>query len=434
MTVPGVRPVLRTGWPDALKRGFLAFVAMAGLGQVLALGVWALGGTGRSFGTFARIGWLYVGAFHHVALELEGPVAIGPSRAEAGRFSVGLAFLAATALALWLLFRAGRAVADRAGGGTAARILHGAKVSPAYAAPAFALALLVTARVRVDSAVLVADLRASLDPGQALAFPLALAALAGSAGGFRSALDARPVELRLPGAAWDGGWRMLGLALALAYGGLFVAGVVQPDEPVALLTPSSARYYQEAFARPKVGALILAHHVGLAPNEAVWTLAPAMGGCDGLRWGERVDLLCYGRFPTGIRLLPPGTFPLVDVGSVRLGGAPAGYLLFLLVPAAASVLGGRHAAARAGTGAREGLLAGAQAGALFAALVSLAAILSVVTVRSEVTGWFAGRAVLGPDLVTGPLLAAAWGVLGGAAGAASAGATRTRRRSGPPPG
>ena len=433
MTVPGLRPVLRAGWPDALKRGFLAFVVMAGLGQVLALGVWALAGTGRSFGAFARIGWLYVGAFHHVALELEGPVAIGASRAEAGRFSVGVAFLAATGLALWLLFRAARAVADRAGGGTAGRILHGAMVAPAYAVPPFALALLVTARVHVDSALLVADLRASLDPWQALTFPFALAALAGAAGGFRSALDARPSELRLAGAAWEGGWRMFGLGLALAYGGLFVAGVVQPDEPVALLTPSSARYHQEAFARPKVGALILAHHVGLAPNEAVWTLVPAMGGCDAFRGGERIDFLCYRRFPRGIRLLPPGTFPLVDLGNIGFGSAPAGYLSFLVVPAAASALGGRLAAARVGTKGREALLAGALAGAVFAALVSLAAILSVVTVRSEVTGRLVGTVLLGPDLVTGPLLALAWGVLGGAAGAASSGATAWWRRSGSRP-
>lgn len=435
MNPPDARPAFRAGWADALLRGFVAFLAMAGLGQVLALAVWALGGTGRSFGAFARVGWLYVGAFHHVAVRMEARVAFGtaleaPSGTERASVSVGVAVLAATALALWLLFRAGRGVADRAGGGVLPRMGHGAKVAPAYAAAMFVPSLVVTARMHVENAVVTADVRASLDPWQALVLPLLLAALAGAAGGLRSALEDRPGELRREAAVAEGGWRMFVTALGLAYGGLLAAGVVQPDEPVALLTPSSARYYQEAFARPKVGALILAHHVGLAPNEAVWTLVPAMGACDGVWGDERADLLCYGRFPTGARLLPRGVFPLVDTAGLELGRTPAGYWLFLLAPAAATVLGGRHAAERAGAGGGGGALAGALAGIVFAALVAVAALVSVVTVRYEVEGWFAGRVLAGPNLVAAPLLALAWGVVGGGLGGLSAGRGPTGRPSG----
>lgn len=430
MTPSDVRPALRAGWADALGRGFVAFLAMAGLGQALALAVWALGGTGRSLGAFARIGWLYFGAFHHVAVELQGTVAFGtPGPGEPASFSVGVALLAATGLALWLLFRAGRSVAAGAGGGVLARVLHGAKVAPPYAAPAWVLAFLVSARIRVDNAFVTADLRASLDAWQALAFPLVLAALAGSAGGLRSALEDRPEGLRRAGAVLGGGWRMFAVALTLAYGGLFVAGVVQPDEPVALLTPSSARYYQETFDRPRLGALVLAHHVGLSPNEAVWALVPAMGGCDAV-WGEeRTDVLCYGRFPNGIRLLPRGVFPLVDLGRVDLGRAPAAYLLFLLVPAAASVLGGRHAADRARTSGRGAVTVGVLAGVVYAALVAIAALLSLVAVRYEL-GSSEGRLLVGPSLVTGPLLALVWGVAGGTLGAASSRLTARWRTPG----
>ncbi|HZD18331.1 MAG TPA: hypothetical protein VE669_09345 [Actinomycetota bacterium] len=437
MNLRDVRPALGAGWPDALRRGFIAFAVMAGLGQALALAVWALAGSGRSLATFARIGWLYVGAFHHVAIELEGSVTFGPTGSpEPGSLALGVALLAATWLAVWLLFRAGCAVADRAGGGTAARTLHGAKIAPAYASPMLVLAVLVSARIRVDTALVGADVRAALDPWQALVIPMVLAMLVGAAGGFGSALAARPGEQRLAAAAAAGGWRMFSLGLLLSFGGLFVAGVVQPDEVVALVTPSSARYYQEAFDRPEVGTLVLTHHVGLAPNEAVWTLVPAMGGCDGIWGDDRVDVLCYGRFPTSLRLLRPGSFPPIDVGGLDVGRAPAGYFLFLLVPAAASAFGGRRAAESLQAGRRRAVLAGVLAGGVFAALVTGAALLSVVTVRSEVAGSETARWLVGPNVLGALLGALVWGTVGGAAGAATVrpAATAPGTKPGPGPG
>src|SRR4030067_208183 len=48
-----------------------------------------------------------------------------------------------------------------------------------------------------------------------------------------------------------------------------------------LLPPATGRYLQAVFERPATGAVVLAHHLALAPNEAAWVLVPAMGGCTG---------------------------------------------------------------------------------------------------------------------------------------------------------
>ncbi len=431
MTRARVRPVLAAGWRDALRRGSLAFLAIAALGQALAIGAWAIGIGDLSLVGTARLGWLYFGAFHHVAIESRGPIAIGVETGEPAELSLGVALLAVTGVAAWLLFRAGRDVANRSGGETLARVLHGAKVAPAYALPALPLALLLQADLAVDLGPLGAEQRLSLSPWQAFLFPFAVAGVAGAAGGLRSALEHDRSRARLLGAATDGGWWMLLVSLALAYAGLLAAGVVQPDAPVALATPASARYYQEALASPEVGALVLVHHLGLAPNEAVWTLVPAMGACDGV-WGtERVDFLCYRRFPTSVDLLPPRVFPLLDVADVGFGKAPVAYLLFLLVPAAASVFGGRRAAKRLGEGGWRSSMAGALAGVVFAALVAAMATISLVTVSYRVGTAPPGRLIVGPDVPAGAVLALGWGVVGGAAGAATTFRARWKVPAGP---
>ncbi|MGH2636148.1 MAG: hypothetical protein ACRDHU_08395, partial [Actinomycetota bacterium] len=350
------RSPLAAGWPDALSRGFLAFLAIAGIGQVLAFGVWVVTDTGAAPGAFARIGWMYFGAFHHVAIELDIPdldVSAPGAGPGATSLSVGVALMTITAVAVWLLYRGGRAVADRAGGGTAARLLHGAKVASSYALPAFALAAIVDVRTPLRLGSFASgELHVALSEWQALAFPYAIATAAGAAGGLRSALDAgAPVDRALARveAAASGGWRMFVVAAGLSLAGLFLAGVVQPDGPAALLTPSTARYFRTVFVRPAPGFVGLGHHLALAPNEAMWTLVPAMGGCDGVRGSESGDFLCYARFPRSVGTPQPlGPGVGVPLGGATFGAAPPGYLLFLLVPAAAAVLGGRRAADRLG--------------------------------------------------------------------------------------
>lgn len=417
-------------WRDALERGFAAFLVVAGIGQVLAVAVWAVGDTGASLGAFARVGWMYFGAFHHVAIELdlaELEVAGSGAAPAATSVTVGVALLSVTVVAGLLLAHAGRAVADRAGGGTVARILRGAMVAPSYALPAFLLASVVEVRTPVRlGAFASGDLHVSLSTWQALAFPFAIAAVAGAAGGLRSAL-ARSHEdraLEWIAATSTGGLRMFVLGVALSLAGLFVAGVVQPDGPAALLTPSTARYYGAVFDRPEVGLVLLGHHVAAGPNEGVWTLVPAMGGCDRVAGSESADLLCYGRFPVGggAATIADEGGSLVLAGPTRFDTAPPAYLLFLLVPAIATVLGGRRAAERAGASGVGGLAAGAGAGLVFAMFVAVAALLSTVTVGyGSGGGSSAGRVTVGPDVLAGTALSLAWGVVGGTIGAATAG-------------
>jgi hypothetical protein len=425
------RPRL-AGWPDALLRGFLSFLAVAAIGQVLALAVWAVADTGASLGAFARIGWMYFGAFHHVAIELDVPdldvSATGPG---ATSLSVGVALLTITGAAIWLLSREGRAVADRVGGGTFERIRHGAKVAPAYAVPAFVLASIVEVRTPLRlGAFASGELHVSLSSWQALVFPLAIAGTAGAVGGLRSALGARdPADppWTVVAAALSGGWRMFALAIGLSLGGLFVAGVVQPDGAEALLTPSTARYWRGVLDRPAPGFVSLGHHLALAPNEALWTLVPAMGGCDGV-WGSASgDFLCYGRFPTAVgstlQPLTEGQAIRVPLGRAVFGIAPPGYFLFLFVPIVATALGGRRAAERLGARGRGAVRAGCGAGLVFAVLVTAGALLSTVTIGYGAAfgaDASAGWVVVGPNVAIAGLLALVWGTAGGALGAMAA--------------
>ena len=72
-----------------------------------------------SFVGALRIGALYLGPFHHVALVFEGDLAVDASRLPGANLpaggsatvELGVALLAVTALAVWLLFRVGRASA-----------------------------------------------------------------------------------------------------------------------------------------------------------------------------------------------------------------------------------------------------------------------------------------------------------------------------------
>jgi hypothetical protein len=410
------------------------------MGQILALLGWAVGDTGASFATAARIGWMYVGAIHHVAVELDVPdlVVSAPAGSGATSLSVGAALLGLTAIAAWLLFRAGRAVADRRGGRPLARVVWGAAVAPSYAIPMFVLSASIRVRTPFRLGSFAAgELRVSLSPWQALVLPLLIAATAGAAGGLRSALPAariRPGADRLA-AALAGGWRMWWLGAALSVGGLFVAGVVQPDGPAALLTPSTAQYVRAVLDRPAPGLVLFGHHLAAAPNEAVWTLVPAMGGCLGISGGAEADILCYGRFPAEVATAPlplPGdAVAPVPVGAT-FDAAPPGYLLFLLVPLAATIAGGRRAARRSGVRGREAPLAGAGAGVVFAALLTATAALSVVTIgygAAFAEDATAGRIAIGPDLVATAVLALAWGVAGGTIGAVTA--ARPFRPAGP---
>src|SRR5918994_2032186 len=133
--------ILVQGWLSGLIRGGLAFVVMAAVGQGAAFAVSVFGEQQVSA---AKLGWLYFGWFHHAAVNvaittrLNFPVVGapgGPSGAAGLTAGVGLAMMLATFLAIAMLYRGGRAVADRAGGTGLARGFQGMKGAPGYAIP-----------------------------------------------------------------------------------------------------------------------------------------------------------------------------------------------------------------------------------------------------------------------------------------------------------
>ncbi len=428
-------------WSYALGRGLFAFIAVAAVGIGASLASYLLVDPPSSLATAIRIGALYLGPFHHIPVVFEGELDLGelrlPNLPPSGATSVeiGVALLAVTAIAAWLLFGAGRSVAERSGGGLGARMLAGASVAPGYAVPVFLVAILVELDRPVQLGTLVSgSISIHLAAWQGLVFPLAIAAVAGAVGGAVSWLASEQARARIRtiSAVLAGGWRMFGLGLLFAYVGVFVAGVVQPDAAVAALTPSTARYYRAVFDRPGWGAVILAHHLALSPNEAVWVLVPSTGACDDVSGGPNLDVLCYGRFPHGLEsVVQPivGGPPAPGGPDLDLGRAPAGYFLFLLVPALATALGGRAAAARARLAGRAAMPVGAAAGVPFAILVFAGSVLASVTIAygSTFVEGSGGSIRIGPQPFGATVLALMWGVAGGAIGAASAGWPRSRR-------
>lgn len=407
--------IAAAGWTTAAVAGAASFLAVALAGQLVALAV-RLSGAGGSLATSARIGWLITCLFHHVPIQVQASAsATGGGGAPAATGTVAGALLTGSAGAAALLFVAGRRTADRAGGGAPARMLHGAKVAPVYALGSFLVSTLVEVRVVVPANPFVGDLSIRPSPFGSFAWPLVLAALAGAAGGRRSALKAGDdVGGRRLAAVLAGGWRMLLLGLEFALAGLIVLAVAQPDATAA---------YARSVIRsgPGDATLIVATQALSLPNQAVLTLVPAMGGCEGV-YGEGVwlDVICLDRFPRALslELFTPESGPRPEIAD-----APRVFLIMLLVPAAATTLGGAAAARRAGASSGpENAVRGAAAGAVFAVLVAVASSLAGIRVSGELfRGASAGSVVYGPNPLRAGIFALGWGILGGAIGALLAG-------------
>lgn len=418
---------LRAGWGAATAWGLGAWATLALLGQLLAFGGALLSGADLGVGAVARIGWLYFCGFHGIGVvaeirDVSGPLGglLPPGFGLSYRLEV--AMLSATALALYLLSRGGRAVADRAGGGAGARVLHGLKVAPAYALPALLLSLLVRFDLPSPAPeVFTGTITIRPSPLSALLWPLVLAAAAGAAGGLASArpvLPERSAAARTAAAALAGGWTMLLAVVGLSFVGLLIHATVAPRATAAYLRAVGS-------GGPEGAAVALVHHVLVLPNQSLLVAAPAMGGCDGVYGsGFSVDLLCLSRFPAGVDLGdgggPPQPLPGVPgIPSFPTRPVPAPYLLFLLVPAVSVALGGWAAARRAATPS-EALAAGALAGVVFAVLFGAAVRLGSVRLGfSADLGGFGGGGsfALGPEPLAASLLALAWGAVGGALGA-----------------
>ena len=419
------------GTAALLGAGCFAIIAL--IGQVAAFALRFVSSGRLSVAASARLGWLYVGAFHHIPIvvdlaeldigRLTGGVIPGSTLPTTGSVSgeLGVALLLVTGLAAWSLFLAGRRAASIGGGGSLARTLIGSAVSLGYALPIFAVSLLVRLHTDLSFGTLASGrLSARLAPMPAFVLPFLLAAIAGGAGGFvSSAAEGASDRVRRAIGALLGGWRMLLLAIGLSFAGLFLAGAVQPDGPAATLTPSTAAYFRTVFDRPLPGLALFAHHIAVMPNEGLWTLVPAMGGCDGASGSVSAPFLCYWRFPDPVTL-PVAAAAGASTGlgaPARFGSAPPLYFAFLIVPAAAAYWGGRHGAARAGANAgREGGAVGAAAGVVFAGLVGAVGFLSTVSVTYaadfQAPGG-TGSVRAGPFSLTGTALALAWGTVFG---------------------
>ena len=407
--------VLTRGWATGLVWGGLAFAVMAALGQALAFAVNLTQAPGVSAGTTAKMGWLYFGWFQHatVTTRLTSSVSGGAGLTA----DVGLAMMLGTFLAIAILYRGGRAVADRAGGGGGARVLHGLKVAPAYAIPPFLVSGLVSIDIPIPGNAPVAGSLQMPSGGLSwFVLPLLIATAAGAAGGLRSGrhelLSHDPWGRRAAGAI-AGGLRMFVLGLALSFAAVLVLAAVRPG---------ATRTYFAAVSRPPTDqtAAIIAHHVLLLPNQSMWVLVPAMGGCDGLSGGGvSASFLCYSKFPRNVSVSPEGLISGTPAVRADFGAARSGYLLFLLVPAVSVVLGGRYAAKKRARLRWEAVGVGAASGVVFAVLVAVGSWLASVSagLSSPAAGIPANASVLiGPAVGAAGLLALLWGVVGGGLG------------------
>lgn len=435
----GASSVVRRGWPQAIRGALLAALAVAALGQIVAfLALLAGALADASAGQAARYGWALFYASHHIGLALRSPALRLPAGAEdvlawPGGYAVdavvAFALLSGTALAAWMLTRAGRRIGEAVGGPELRRGIHGAKVAVPYALLSWIASWGSSVRLRLPDASPL-----SVHPSHLAAFfwPLALGAAFGALGGIRSAgegiwtspwiweTEAWPRRWR--GAVRGGLW-MLGLGLALSLVGLVILAVTEPHRTASLADAAFHPGVGTGFAMVLLGLLAL-------PNAAAWTLVPAMGGCLEVGGGAGSSLppycfLSYDSF-FGHRL--PDTFNSAW-GYPELGPSPRGFLLFLLVPAIAILAGGVLAAGRAEVRGRlEGALVGAMAGAVFALALAALLILALVTARFHgplsyvATGYFR----YGPYPPYGLELGLAWGAIGGAIGGLL-GAFRTRR-------
>jgi hypothetical protein len=429
-----VAKIASAGWETASRAGSWAFLLMGLVGQVLAFILYGAqqasdSSTSISIVNVLRLGVAYFFGFHHVGITFSGAIPSGDIESRF-TFRVAFALLLVTGLAVYLLCRAGRRVAESTGGTPWQRAIHGAKVGVPYALLSLILSFVIpfdipsgtTGGTNVHLGV--AHLGAFL-------IPLLIGAAAGAFGGLLSArgeVEERGRYGRHAVAAVVAGARMFLYGLVFSFVGLLVMAALHPD-----LTSRVVR--AETSAQGGYGAGML-NHILVLPNQSMWVLIPAMGGCDGAYGGGgpasvKFDFLCYTHFPNstgtsslggfGTFVSQPSSSPTLPFG---FGTAPAAYFLFLLVPAAAVFIGGGGAARRFNAATREqGLLVGALAGVVFAALVTAGAWLAGIGVSAGggALGFNIGvSGHIGPRIGSALLFGLLWGVVGGAIGGAVA--------------
>jgi hypothetical protein len=409
-------------WLVATREAALVAVLGLALGLavsfLLAAGIPGLGVIGA-----VRGGVVLFMIFHHVGIQAAmaslhlphgAEVPLGLPTGYAVDATVALALLGGTALLLWRLGRAGALVAQVTGGRPRNRGFSGARVAIPYALMTFLLGWTVHATVRFPQTPPV-----DLHPSHvaSLMWPLALAVVAGFVGGVRSGPDGVWGSEWWESDEWSRRWRgafsgavrmlLVGMAVSLV-GFVLVAGVRIGD---------TVQYASDALSGGPVAGLGVAALAVLAlPNLALWTMAPAFGGCIQIASGFGFTsgpycALSYGNAPSHILAGRDIFWGLPD-----LGPPPAALWLFLLVPVVAVVVGTLHGVrvGEARTG-REGALLGLLTGGVFVGLFLMALLLSTVTVRlvGPISYIGAGYFRYGPQPLDAIQLGITWAVLGG---------------------
>ena len=323
-----------------------------------------------------------------------------PGPGAPGRLVVATGAL--TIAVLVLAYRAGREQARAFERRPGAAALAGSAIAPGVALPMLVIAFPVTLgfpQFGIER----------LEPvlWQAFAMPLVVSGVAGAAGGAAVARDAleERVGPRVIGA-------VVGGATAFWWGvaGAFVAVLL-----VAAVSPGPTGAYARFVSRTGgSGAVTVIEHAALLPNQSALVLPLAMGAHATLGvGGEPAVVLSRDGIDAS-----QGAGVLLAAYAGAHGNAasfPGWFWAFLLVPLAATVLGG-HAAAGDERRRGERALRGAAGGVAFAVLCVVAAWAAQI----EVPAWADltdGGATLGVPLLTTGGLALAWGVLGGALGA-----------------
>ncbi len=376
--------------------GLLAYAALAAAGLALGLTEYAMS---RAFHlwSWVKIGLLYLVAACGVAVRITDSNAGPPGSAAVPPFETRLVPMLLLGLAGWLLVRAGRRIAAEPGARPRDLAACAAACTLAFSVPAYLSSLPVTLRFPEVGIGLLRPVA-----WQAVVFPLVVGLVATIAG---LALGGKDGMVR----AWvTGGWTAFAAALVLAFAGFLAA---------AALNPSATASYARGIARAgRYGPLLVVHHVLLLPNQSLDILAPSMGACvrvdeSDRAGGQRSELtrLCLdGLRGSGV----PEAFTTASPG--RGVPLPAAYRLFVLVPLAAALAGGRRAAR--GARGSERIVRASGAGLVFATLVLAGSWLAAITVPFGVADMGAVLLRAGPAPLPAAAIAAVWGVLGGPAG------------------
>jgi hypothetical protein len=388
-------------------RGLAVFLAALALGEAIAMAEFVLTNGRYRTWTWVKVGMLYVLSFCGVGIRAD---LLDPAFAQSGtgvHFVYRVPLLLVTAGLGWLLFLAGR----RAGRATPAAGRAAAAV--VAVAVGFTMPIAVAA---IPAVLRFPDYGATLAPirWESAVLPFAVA-LAGAGAGV---LLTRRERLDDAWVRWiEGGWRMFVLSLLLVLAGSLVLAALKPAQVEV--------YVRTLESSGRAGAVIGVHHLLLLPAQAMLSVAPVMGGSVEASIGEddvttvSTSEIHLGRLARYLLARVPGK------SRIPLGG---GFHLFLLVPTVATVLGGRHAAARvSSTAGRAG--AGAGAGVVFAVLVTAGVMLATASLPLGPYG--VAPVSIRASMPSTAVLALAWGVVGGTVGGLTAAVLR--RRADPPP-